>query len=270
MKNYIIITSINETNSVYASEIVNRVLKPVLVSKKVSLMPGVDNVIVLKNSAVSTILASKLSNELHTLGIDVTYVSEEEEEVGEEEKESPKMSVLLMYVKDEIAYSSFSRYLDTMGDNDIVVPLLFGGDIHNPEINPYGYLDHDWGSVTDLDKRSIKDAVISASLFILSEIDESAVHLDVTLNILVDSVVDYASEYSFSQCRDIVNTLYDKGVKVNIITKQLDDFCLTRQQVNILGFMQEDLTIMDELCVYKEDGETLVRKPVVKLMNQVK
>lgn len=269
MKNYIIITRINATNSVYASGIVNIVLKPVLVNGEVSLMPGVDNTIVLKNSAVSTILASKLSNELHTLGIDVTFVSEEEEE--EEYKVSPKMDVLLMHVKDEIAYSNFSRYMDTVGITDVVVPFLFGRDVYNPEINPYGYLDFDFNSVTDLDKRSIKDAIVSVSEFILSEIDEASGDLDVTFNILVDSVVDYASElYNFSQCREIVGTLYDKGVTVNIVTKQLDDFCLTNQQVNILGFSQDDLTILDELCVYKKDGESLIRKPVVKLMNKFK
>ena len=268
MKNCIIITGVNTSNSVYVSNIVNKVLKPVLINKETVLHPDVSNTVILKDTAVSAILANSLVNELHTLGIDVIYVSEEGGEVNEHENR-PKMNVLLMHVKDEIAYSNLNRYQDSLiNDNEIIVPFLFGRDVYNPELEYHGYLDFNSGNLTDLDKRSIKDAIVSVSEFILSEIDEVG-NLDVTFNILVDSVVDYASElYTFSQCRDIVSTLYDKGVNINVITRNLDDACLSKQQVNILGIKQDDLTIVDELCVYKEKrGESLIRKPIVKLMN---
>ena len=267
MKNYVIITRVNTSNSIYVSNIVNRVLKPVLIDKETVLNPDVSNTVLLKDTAVSAILANNLINELHTLGIDVTYVSEEETEIDETEIK-PKMNVLLMHVKDDIAYSNLNRYKDSLNDNEILVPFLFGRDVYNPELRYHGYLDFDPGDITDLDKRSIKDAIVSVSEFILSEIDEVG-NLDVTFNILVDSVVDYASElYTFSECRDIVSTLYDKGVNINVITKNLDDSSLSKQQVNILGIKEEDLTMVDELCVYKEKkGESLIRKPIVKLMN---
>jgi len=267
MKNFIIITGVNTSNSVYASNIVNKVLKPVLINKETVLNPDVSNTVLLKDTVVSAILANSLVNELHTLGIDVIYVSEED--VVNEYEKRPKMNVLLMYVKDEIACSNLSRYQDSLNDDEILVPFLFGRDVYNPELGRFdGYLDFNYGNITDLDKRSIKDAIVSVSEFILSEIDEVG-NLDVTFNILVDSVVDYASElYTFSQCRDIVSTLYDKGVNINVITRNLDDACLSKQQANILGIKEDDLTIVDELCVYKEKrGESLIRKPIVKLMN---
>tara|TARA_R110000744_G_scaffold135397_2_gene244794 strand:+ start:196 stop:1002 length:807 start_codon:yes stop_codon:yes gene_type:complete len=268
MKNYVIITGVNTTNSAYASNIIKDVLGIVLIDRETLLTPDVVNTVVLKDTAVSKMLANNLINELHTLGIDVTYVSEEETEIDETEIK-PKMNVLLMHVKDGIATSNLNRYKDSLNDNEILVPFLFGRDVYNLELESHGYLD--FSTVVDTnyeDRRTIKDAIVIVSEFILSEIDEVG-NLDVTFNILVNSVVDYASElYTFSECRDIVSTLYDKGVNINVITKNLDDSSLSKQQLNILGIKEEDLTMVDELCVYKEKkGESLIRKPIVKLMN---